>query len=56
MKLPNAHLAEAEQEKICGYLLNAAHPDNRGKAVFSRDWVSTPRTGERWPPLCGSWQ
>jgi hypothetical protein len=34
MKLPNAHLAEAEQEKICGYLLNAAHPDNGGKAAF----------------------
>ena len=34
MKLPNAHLAVAEQEKICGYLLNAAHPDNGGKAAF----------------------
>src|ERR1035441_8224437 len=34
MKLPNAHLAEAEQGKICGYLLNAAHPDNGGKAAF----------------------
>ncbi len=34
MKLPNAHLAVVEQEKICGYLLNAAHPDNGGKAAF----------------------
>lgn len=34
MKLPNAHLAIVEQEKITGYLLNAAHPDNGGKAAF----------------------
>ena len=34
MNLPNAHLAEVEQEKICGYLLNPAHPDNGGKAAF----------------------
>jgi len=34
MNLPNAHLAMAEQEKICGYLLNPAHPDNGGKAQF----------------------
>ncbi len=34
MKLPNAHLAVVEQVKIAGYLLNAAHPDNGGKADF----------------------
>ena len=34
MNLPNAHLAVVEQEKICGYLLNPAHPDNGGKAQF----------------------
>jgi len=34
MKLPNAHLAIAEEEKILDYLLNAAHPDNGGKAGF----------------------
>jgi hypothetical protein len=25
VNLPNAHLAIVEQEKICGYLLNALH-------------------------------
>ena len=34
MKLPNAHLAVVEREKITGYLLNPAHPDNGGKAAF----------------------
>jgi hypothetical protein len=34
MDLPDAHLALVEQEKICGYLLNPAHPDNGGKADF----------------------
>ena len=34
MKLSNAHLAIVEQEKVTDYLLNAAHPDNGGKAAF----------------------
>jgi hypothetical protein len=34
MKLPNAENAIVEHEKITDYLLNAAHPDNGGKAVF----------------------
>ncbi len=34
MKLPNAHLALIEREKITEYLLNPAHPDNGGKAAF----------------------
>lgn len=34
MTLPNAHLAVAERSKITDYLLNAAHPDNGGKAPF----------------------
>jgi hypothetical protein len=34
MKLPNAHLAIVEEEKITEYLLNSAHPDNGGKAAF----------------------
>jgi hypothetical protein len=45
MKLPNAHLAVVDQDKITGYLLNSAHPDNGGKAPFflalgfrSDDW------------------
>ena len=34
LKLPNAHLAVIEREKIVDYLLNPAHPDNAGKAQF----------------------
>jgi len=34
MKLPNAHLAVIDREKITEYLLNPAHPDNGGKAAF----------------------
>ena len=34
MKLPNADKAVVEREKIADYLLNAAHPDNGGKAQF----------------------
>ena len=45
MKLPNADKALVQREKITDYLLNAAHPDNNGKAEFfesfgfrSDDW------------------
>ena len=34
MKLPNAHGAIVEPAKLLDYLLNAAHPDNGGKAAF----------------------
>jgi hypothetical protein len=34
MKLPNAEKAVVERQKITEYLLNAAHPDNGGKAAF----------------------
>ena len=34
MKLRNAHLAVVERQKVIDYLLNAAHPDNSGKAQF----------------------
>ena len=34
MKLPNVENAVLEHEKITEYLLNAAHPDNGGKAAF----------------------
>ena len=34
MNLPNASQAVIEREKIAGYLLDAAHPDNGGKAEF----------------------
>ena len=32
--LPNAHLAIVARSKITKYLMNAAHPDNGGKARF----------------------
>ena len=34
VKLPNADKAVVERDKIADYLLNAAHPDNGGKAAF----------------------
>jgi hypothetical protein len=34
VKLPNAHLAFVDMRKVTDYLLNAAHPDNGGKASF----------------------
>jgi hypothetical protein len=34
MKLPNADRAVVEQEKICGYLLNAQHRYGASKAKF----------------------
>lgn len=34
MKLPNADKVLIQREKIADYLLNAAHPDNNGKAEF----------------------
>ena len=34
MRLRNAHLAVVERQKVIDYLLNAAHPDNSGKARF----------------------
>jgi hypothetical protein len=34
MKLPNADRAVLESRKVVDYLLNAAHPDNGGKAAF----------------------
>src|SRR6267378_1129907 len=34
MKLPDAQAAIVSREKIVDYLLNAAHPDNGGKAEF----------------------
>ena len=47
MKLPNSGRATVEREKITEYLLNEAHPDNGGKALFfvalgfsREDWLT----------------
>ncbi len=38
MTLPNVGNAVIEQAKIVDYLLDAAHPDNGGKAAFFIGW------------------
>jgi hypothetical protein len=48
MKLPNAQAAIVAQEKVCDYLLNAAHPDNGGKAAF---FLTLGFSREQWPAL-----
>lgn len=48
MKIPNAESAFVTQEKIRDYLLNAAHPDNGGKAAF---FVALGFRAEDWPAL-----
>ena len=45
MKLPNAHLAIVDREKIVDYLLNPGHPDNGGKAKF---FLRLGFTVEQW--------
>jgi hypothetical protein len=51
MNLPNAHLAVVEQEKVCGYLFNPAHPDNGGKAEF---FLALGFRGEEWRSLAAA--
>jgi len=48
MRLPNARLALVAREKIIDYLLNAAHPDNGGKAEF---FTSLGFRREEWEVL-----
>lgn len=48
MELPNIHLAIVEREKITEYLLNDAHPDNGGKALF---FSGLGFTRKEWPTL-----
>lgn len=51
MKLPNSHLATVEREKITEYLLNHAHPDNGGKALF---FVALGFSREGWLTLANA--
>lgn len=65
MKLPNSDAAGIAQEKIRDYLLNAAHPDNGGKAPFflslgfqREDWSALAiafRELARTPTFLPSW-
>jgi len=51
MKLPNAHLAIVDREKIVDYLLNPAHPDNGGKAKF---FLGLGFTVQQWQIFAGA--
>ena len=51
MKLPNAERAVIEREKIADYLLNAAHPDNGGKAAF---FLALGYNRDDWPSLAAA--
>jgi hypothetical protein len=53
MKLPNAHFALVEQSKIIEYLLNPAHPDNGGKALFFQSLGFRP---EEWQVLADAFR
>lgn len=48
MKLPAAELAVVSRDKVAEYLLNAAHPDNGGKAPF---FQALGFTQDDWPIL-----
>lgn len=51
MKLPNAESAIVEQEKVCGYLLNAQHRYGASKARFFEEFGFTL---ESWQLLAES--
>ena len=53
MKLPNAERAVVEREKIVDYLLNAAHPDNGGKAAF---FLALGFRQEEWQTLAAAFR
>ena len=42
MLLPNHPAAVIDESKLVDYLLNAAHPDNGGKAAFFAGWGFAP--------------
>jgi hypothetical protein len=48
MKLPHSNEAIVERQKITDYLLEAAHPDNGGKALF---FVQLGFKIEQWETL-----
>jgi hypothetical protein len=51
VKLPNAHLTLVEEAKVLDYLLNAAHPDNGGKAAF---FLGLGFSRTRWQDLANA--
>lgn len=53
MKVPSAHIAVVEREKITAYLHNPAHPDNGGKVAFFR---SLGFSREEWTALSAAFR
>ena len=53
MKLPNAHVVLVGREKNADYLLNAAHPENNGKAQFLAALGFSP---EQWETLAAAFR
>ena len=53
MKLPNAQFAVLEPEKLVDYLLNPAHPDNGGKALF---FLGLGFQRDEWRPLAAAFR
>lgn len=53
MKLPNAPQSLVGKEKIADYLLNAAHPDNGGKAAFL---IALGFRRDEWETLAGAFR
>ena len=51
--MPHAHLAVVDRLKVVEYLLNAAHPDNGGKAAF---FQALGFTSQRWEILAAALQ
>lgn len=46
MKVPNAHLAQVDRQKIVSYLLNPVHRNGRSKARFFREFGYRAETWE----------
>ncbi|HMF57281.1 MAG TPA: hypothetical protein VK619_13140 [Pyrinomonadaceae bacterium] len=53
MNLPNVHVAIVERGKIVEYLLNAAHPDNGGKAPF---FIALGFEADNWETLAAAFR
>lgn len=53
MKLPNVQFAVVEEGKVVDYILNPAHPDNGGKALF---FLGLGFRRDEWRPLTAAFQ
>jgi hypothetical protein len=53
VRLPNVQFAVVEAEKVVDYLLNPAHPDNSGKALF---FLGLGFRRDEWRSLAAAFQ